>query len=68
MSRKTGKTLDGGNWANHVVCGEVHSDHLANDDLETMKNIEIVLLQMEIPDLINIQVAKVIDFLIQNSR
>lgn len=48
------------------MCG--WPENLANDDLETVKNAGIVLLQREIPDSINIQVAKVINFLIQNSR
>ncbi|KAL7591890.1 hypothetical protein Lser_V15G35037 [Lactuca serriola] len=38
------------------MCG--WPENLANDDLETVKNAGIVLLQREIPDSINIQVAK----------
>lgn len=43
-----------------IKVGSVHINHLANNDLEIVKNVRIVFLHMKIPNVINIQVAKVI--------
>lgn len=42
------------------MCG--WADTLSDEDLEVVRNAGIVLLQREIPDSVNIQVAKVINF------